>query len=119
MTTTRRLSAALLNAALLPAFALAFMLAGITHDAPQGGWVGTDTALAQKAHNVPEWTPAIAKAFPACEAFQEGVLAPQVVIVDQQGAAHRVSLEAAQVRATDASTVNDMWVVGLCRTIDA
>lgn len=104
-----------LHLLLIPAVAVAALLIGITHDAPEGGWVGNDTAQAQRPGNVPEWNAEIAAQFPACEAFREGVLVADVVIVDQQNDAHRLPVKAAVKRAHDEAKVNDMWVVGICR----
>lgn len=108
---------------LLAVFALGiYVVPAVTHDAPFASDYYTNSPIAAaqyqalndaKGVNVPEWTPALAQAFPGCEAQREGVLYPHVVIVDEQADAHRWTFDRAWAEATDGDHA-DVWFVGGC-----
>ena len=99
-----------------------YVVPAITHDAPYANDyvahgpvdVHRGAAIAaSKDRNVPEWTPALAQAFPGCEATAEGVLYPHVVVVDEGADAHRWTFDRAWAEATDGDHAN-VWIVGGC-----
>lgn len=113
MSINRRTIAATLSGLLLPLAALAFMLAGITHEAPVGGWVGTDTAAAERPAAAPTWE--THGGMNGCEPIREGVLSDRVLVVTQQGSVERVGFDAAWAVAHDSESANDVYVIGACR----
>ena len=120
-TCTRTRTATILHAALLPLLALAFLLAAITHDAPEGDYqamgpaaweVFKESRNLDEPTNVPEWS-WVAADFPSCSGATD-VLADQVVVVDSGAESYRLGFDQAWAINHDGERANDVWVVGTC-----
>lgn len=104
---------------LLPALAgIALFLGGVTHDAPQGGWVGSATDVAARYDTEPSWPtwePAMADTHPGCEPIQEGALYGTVLVVTLHGDTRRMDSNTAWRRATNNEWADDVWTLGGCQ----
>jgi len=104
------------HAALFFAALAAALIVNSTYAAPEAGWIGstaiTEMNRADLPHNVPTWTPALAREFPGCSA--RNALA-DVVVIKQDGTAVRMSFDAAWQRSHDDEPANDVWRVGACK----
>ena len=115
MTKTQRRITTGLYALLAFTVTLVVLLSGMTHGAPLGGYVGNGQSLEKEA-NVPTWTKADAKAFPACQArLPEGVIPAAVVVVHQDATVERMPFQAAWDATHNDSPADDLWVIGFCR----
>jgi len=112
-----------INLALVPTAALAFGISANTHDAPLGDYqpmapgIAWDAFLQSRAHhpdNVPDWTRATARAYPGCEAVQDGVLYDTVVVVKSDASTVRMPFDKAWALGHDDERANDVWVIGGC-----
>jgi hypothetical protein len=86
----------------------------MTYSAPPlegGSWSTAGESAWAGEHNVPTWTPAIARQFPGCTAGH--ALAP-VVAVKLDGRAYRMTFSEAWDRTHNDNIADDVWIVGTC-----
>lgn len=112
--------AAGLSHALAAGALVAVSVAGLTHEAPTGSFVGTDADRALmhqgKPSNVPAWETDYAERFPGCvESLPAGVIPSTVVAVDLSGDVARVPFDHAWAVNHDGNLATNVWVVGSCR----
>ena len=96
--------------ALAVGMAASAAVAGVTHDAPEGGFnghLGTLPPGHGKPDNVPEFRP-----HPGCT--PEIRLADRLLVVDQDGRYREMAFDEATRRIENAAWVDDVWVVGTC-----
>lgn len=103
--------ATLLNAALVPALALAWAIPSMTAASPT---VET-TWGAEPVHQAAEWTPRMAELFPGCQRHLPDGVVPAAVVWVQDGWPVRVPFTAAWRRTHDGDAGNQGEVVALCR----
>lgn len=97
---------------LLPAITAVAAVAAL--HAPYLGPADTSasTAWASKTANVPAWRPSYAAQFPGCTGREH--LTKRVLIEDQDAHVRVVSFDAAWHASHDATTADDVWVLGWC-----
>jgi hypothetical protein len=96
-------------------FALALVIPAMTQPAPPlegGSWSTAGEAAWAGAHNVPSWTPAIARQFPGCE--KAAAAYGSRVVVKLDGKAYRMSWDESWERTHNENKADDVWVVGSC-----
>ena len=101
------------------ALATAMVVAGMTHETPKGGYVGTPEQVsktnAAKPSNEPRWNKSLGRQF---EGFSDMSTRPKsaipshVVAVHQNASASRMSFDRAYSLNTDNERANDVWTVG-------
>lgn len=117
MTTILRL---LPHTLLLLGFSLTAVIPGLTHDAPEAGFVAktlieqweSDRILAQKPTNTPTWRSHGGQE--GCSRSIPGALFDTLLVVTQQGKVVRMSFDRAWKVTHDDSKANDVWVIGNC-----
>lgn len=105
-----------LNLTLAVALVLAFLIPAITHDAPMGGWVGSQgriDTLPTSAPNAPEWQPEYAAQFPGCTGHKTDT-AGDLVVYTLRGDLKRVDFGTAWERSHNTDDADDVWVIGWC-----
>lgn len=113
--TPRRTFALLLNAALPLGAAVALAVPAYTWEAPDAGWHGIDQVDRSKVPaNIPTWTPALQRQFPAFQAIADlaGQVPSQVIAVDLFAEPRVMDFQTAWDRTHDDTRANDVWVVG-------
>lgn len=121
MTTNRRHLAAALNIILAAVVGVAALIGGMTHDAPQGGWMGPSDEVAgayeRGPFNVPTWDDVPAAQRPGCEPMRDGILPADVLVSDRDGNLERLSFDAAWALVKDHPVGSKFpaYVVGMCR----
>lgn len=106
----------LLNLILAASFAVALVVPTVTHDAPVGGWVGSQgqiDSLPPLAPNLPQWTPRMGRRFRGCSSRKSRDLG-DLIVVGLRGDVQRVEFGLAWERNHNAEDADDVWVVGWC-----
>jgi len=109
-----RLTLQLLMAA---ALATVLMVPALTHEAPQGRWVGSAGQIAALPYQrpvTPVWDPVYVERFPGCSGRQLHGLG-DLVIYTMRGDVRRMDFALAWDRNHNATSADDVWVVGWCR----
>lgn len=108
----RRTAATVLHSILLPVLGMAAVFVALTHDAPVGGWVGTDVASAERPAAAPSWDSH--GGVEGCRPMVEGEMVDRVLVVTQGGESVRMDFDRAWSVATDDEHANDVYVIGAC-----
>lgn len=90
---------------------LAVAIPAYSHDAPTGGWVGTDTATRPAA--APTWDSHGGQH--GCRPMQEGDLSERVLVVTQPGTTVRMRFDRAWNLNHDNEPANDVYAIGVCK----
>lgn len=97
----------------------AVAVGGMTHEAPEGGWMGSPGAItrihAEKPSNIPTWNRQLSRQF---EGYQDMSKRPKshipssVVAVHQDASVREMPFDKAWDRNNDKNRGNDVWTVG-------
>lgn len=92
---------------------LAVAIPAYSHDAPTGGWVGTDAVAAERPHAWPTWDSHGTGS--GCQPLQDDVLPARVLAVTQSGETVRMRFDRAWNLNHDNEPANDVYAIGVCK----
>lgn len=107
-------TATVLNLALIPFIALAFLIPAATHEAPEGGYSATDSANAKWRASIPALE-VKGDRLPGCN-LPVGELADTVAVVRLNGHTERMGFDEAWDRGQNDVKADDVWVVASCKS---
>lgn len=99
--------------------AAATAVAGMTHEAPTGGWGGSHAKVAatyaKDATNVPQWDKHLSqqfKGFSDIETRPKGTIPSRVAVVPKNGEPYSMGFDRAYKINNDREPANNVWTVG-------